>query len=159
LFVLVFAASCIDSAVGVLKILEGKLILKNNFSLGGKGVSSFLIFGLRVGLCKLRMCLQPECRVVLYVDSSPLSSNLRMLTFVDMDIKKKFGKQVKKFRLKKGLSQEALANQADLDRTYIPSIEKGDRNVSIIVIEKIAKALKVKIVELLDEIDEDVKVI
>ncbi len=82
-----------------------------------------------------------------------------MLTFVDMDIKKKFGNQVKKFRLEKGLSQEALANQADLDRTYIPSIEKGDRNVSITVIEKIAKALKVKIVELLDEIDEDVKVI
>ena len=82
-----------------------------------------------------------------------------MLTFVDMDIKKKFGKQVKKFRLEKGLSQEALANQADLDRTYIPSIEKGDRNVSITVIEKIAKALQVKIVELLDEIDDAVKVI
>jgi len=103
--------------------------------------------------------LTPECRVNLYVDSSPLSSSLLMLTFVDMDIKKKFGKQVKKFRLEKGLSQEALANQADLDRTYIPSIEKGDRNVSITVIEKIAQALKVKIVELLDEIDEDVKVI
>lgn len=70
-----------------------------------------------------------------------------------MDIKKKFGKQVKKLRLEKGLSQEALAHQADLDRTYIPSIEKGERNVSITVIEKIAKALKIKIVDLFNEIE------
>ena len=68
-----------------------------------------------------------------------------------MDITKKFGKQVKKLRLEKGLSQEALAHLADLDRTYIPSIEKGERNVSITVIEKIAKALKVKISTLFDE--------
>ncbi|NCA85752.1 MAG: XRE family transcriptional regulator [Clostridia bacterium] len=68
-----------------------------------------------------------------------------------MDIKNKFGKQVKKFRLEKGLSQEALAHQANLDRTYIPSIEKGERNVSITVIEKIAKALNVKISTLFDE--------
>jgi len=68
-----------------------------------------------------------------------------------MEIKKKFGNQVKKLRLEKGLSQEALAHQADLDRTYIPSIEKGERNVSITVIEKIAKALNVKISILFDE--------
>lgn len=65
-----------------------------------------------------------------------------------MDIKKKFGERVKHLRLKKGLSQEALANEANLDRTYIPSIEKGERNVSITVIEKISKALDVKISEL-----------
>jgi transcriptional regulator with XRE-family HTH domain len=68
-----------------------------------------------------------------------------------MDIKKKFGKKVKKLRLEKGLSQEKLAYEADIDRTYIPSIEKGERNVSITVIEKIAKALKVKISVLFDE--------
>lgn len=68
-----------------------------------------------------------------------------------MDIKKKFGKQVKKLRLDKGLSQEALAYEANLDRTYIPSIEKGERNVSITVMEQIANALKVKISVLLDE--------
>jgi transcriptional regulator with XRE-family HTH domain len=70
-----------------------------------------------------------------------------------MEIKKKFGIQVKKLRLEKGLSQEALAHQADLDRTYIPSIEKGERNVSITVIEKIAKALKIKIVDLFNGIE------
>jgi transcriptional regulator with XRE-family HTH domain len=68
-----------------------------------------------------------------------------------MDIRRKFGKQVRKIRLDKGLSQEALAYNADLDRTYIPSIEKGERNVSITVIEKIAKALNVKISILFDE--------
>lgn len=68
-----------------------------------------------------------------------------------MEIKEKFGKQVKKLRLDKGLSQEALALLADLDRTYIPSIEKGERNVSITVIEKIANALNVKISILFDE--------
>lgn len=68
-----------------------------------------------------------------------------------MDIKKKFGRQVKKFRIQKGLSQEKLALQADLDRTYVPSIEKGERNVSITVIEKISKALNVKIATLFDE--------
>lgn len=68
-----------------------------------------------------------------------------------MDIKKKFGKKVKLLRIEKGWSQEKLALNADLDRTYIPSIEKGDRNVSITVIEKIAKALKTNIKNLFDE--------
>lgn len=66
-----------------------------------------------------------------------------------MDIKKKFGDKVKCLRIEKGWSQEKLAHTADLDRTYIPSIEKGLRNVSITVIEKIAKALNVEIFELL----------
>jgi transcriptional regulator with XRE-family HTH domain len=68
-----------------------------------------------------------------------------------MDIKKKFGKKVKHLRIEKGWSQEKLALNADLDRTYIPSIEKGERNVSITVIEKIAKALKTNIKNLFDE--------
>jgi transcriptional regulator with XRE-family HTH domain len=65
-----------------------------------------------------------------------------------MDIKKKFGEKVKKLRSDRGLSQEGLANEANLDRTYIPGIEKGERNVSITVIEKLAIALKVDIRDL-----------
>ena len=68
-----------------------------------------------------------------------------------MDIKSRFGKKVKKFRLSKGLSQEAFAHKADLDRTYISSIEKGERNVSLLVIEKIAIALEIEISILFDE--------
>ena len=66
-----------------------------------------------------------------------------------MDIKKKFGKKVKTLRIEKGGSQEKLALTADLDRTYVPGIEAGRRNVSIVVIEKIANALNVEIIELL----------
>ena len=62
-----------------------------------------------------------------------------------MNIKEKFGERVKQLRLAKGYSQETLAAMADLDRTYIPSIEKGERNVSITVIEKIAVAFDVPI--------------
>lgn len=68
-----------------------------------------------------------------------------------MDIKSQFGRKVKKFRLSKGLSQEAFAHKADLDRTYISSIEKGERNVSLVVIEKIAIALEIEISNLFDE--------
>ena len=67
-----------------------------------------------------------------------------------MDIKKKFGEKVKQLRLGRGLSQEGLANEANLDRTYIPGIEKGERNVSITVIEKLAIALKVSVKDLFD---------
>ncbi len=64
-----------------------------------------------------------------------------------MDIKKKFGNNLKRLRLEKGISQESLALSANLDRTYIPSIEKGLRNVSITVVEKLAIALNADISE------------
>lgn len=68
-----------------------------------------------------------------------------------MDIKKKFGIKIKELRKARGLSQEKLANLAEIDRTYLPSIEKGERNVSIEVVEKLANALNVKIKDLFDE--------
>lgn len=64
-----------------------------------------------------------------------------------MDIKEKFGKNLKRLRAEKGISQENLASSAGLDRTYIPSIEKGSRNVSITVVEKLANALNADISE------------
>jgi transcriptional regulator with XRE-family HTH domain len=47
------------------------------------------------------------------------------------DIKVKFGQRVKELRLTNGYSQEKLAEISDLDRTYIPGIEAGKRNVSL----------------------------
>lgn len=70
-----------------------------------------------------------------------------------MDIRKQFGKRVKQLRQENELSQEALAHLAELDRTYIPSIEKGERNVSLEVIQKLSKAFKLKISELLKGIE------
>jgi len=67
-----------------------------------------------------------------------------------MNIKIKFGQKLKEYRLQKDMSQEAFAHLAELDRTYISSIEKGERNVSIIVIEKIANALNIEITKLFE---------
>lgn len=68
-----------------------------------------------------------------------------------MDIKQRLGVKIKQLRKLKGLSQEKLANLAEIDRTYLPTIEKGERNVSIEVLERLAKALDVKVKDLFDE--------
>ena len=67
-----------------------------------------------------------------------------------MDSKKQFGLNVKALRQAKGLSQEAFGFNADIHRTYISDIERGFRNPSLLVIEKIAKHLGVTPGELLD---------
>lgn len=66
------------------------------------------------------------------------------------DIRLKFGKQIKKLREERNLSQEALAYECNLDRTYLPGIEKGERNVSLLVIEKLAKGLNVEVKQLFE---------
>jgi transcriptional regulator with XRE-family HTH domain len=58
-----------------------------------------------------------------------------------MNIKEKFGFKVKELREQKGYSIEYLANISNVDRNYISDIEKGQRNVSIEIIEKIIIAL------------------
>jgi len=59
-----------------------------------------------------------------------------------------FGDSVRKFRKEKGLSQEQLAFKADLHRTYIGMIERAEKNITLVNIEKIANALEVDIKEL-----------
>lgn len=66
-----------------------------------------------------------------------------------MDINEVFGKKVLERRLSLKISQKTLANMADIDRTYLPDIEKGKRNVSLRVADKIAKALNVSLKDLL----------
>ena len=66
-----------------------------------------------------------------------------------MDILEAFGKEIKRRRTDLGLSQEELAHLCDLHRTYIGSIERGERNVSLQNISIIAKALKCSPSELL----------
>ena len=67
----------------------------------------------------------------------------------DMEnLKVKIGQRIKEMRIKKGLSQEKLALLSDLDRTYIPSIENGKRNISITVLEKLSNALDISVSEL-----------
>jgi transcriptional regulator with XRE-family HTH domain len=57
-----------------------------------------------------------------------------------MNIKEKFGKKVNQLRTQKGISIEHLANISNVDRNYISDIEKGKRNVSIEIMEKIIGA-------------------
>jgi transcriptional regulator with XRE-family HTH domain len=70
-----------------------------------------------------------------------------------MDIKQKFGIKVKEIRNTKGLSQEKLAELAQLHRTYISSVELGTRNVSLVNIERIANALDYPLHELMNLTD------
>ena len=65
-----------------------------------------------------------------------------------MEIKSKVGKRIKEIREKKSISQKDLSFSADLDRSYIASVENGQRNISIVNLEKIANALDVTLSEL-----------
>lgn len=66
-----------------------------------------------------------------------------------MDMRQTVGINVRKFRDKRGLSQEALAFETDLHRTYISGVERGVRNPTILVVERLAIALEVQPYELL----------
>lgn len=63
----------------------------------------------------------------------------------------KFGERVRQFRKENNLSQEELSFRAELHRTYIGMIERAEKNITLINIEKIAKALNVEIKELFYE--------
>jgi transcriptional regulator with XRE-family HTH domain len=62
---------------------------------------------------------------------------------------KKVGLLIRQARQKKGISQEMLALASDLDRSYIGGVERGERNIAIINLKKIADALKVSLSQLL----------
>ena len=67
-----------------------------------------------------------------------------------MEVKLKIGLRIKELRENATMSQKDLAYAADLDRSYIASIENGQRNVSIVNIEKIASALNVNLKDFFD---------
>ena len=60
------------------------------------------------------------------------------------------GKRIKNLRSNLGLSQEKLALKAGIDRTYLAGIESGKRNVTVVSLEKITKALEVSLKEFFD---------
>ena len=68
-----------------------------------------------------------------------------------MDVKLKIGQRIKELREAAKMSQKDLAYESDLDRSYIASIENGQRNVSIVNIEKIAGALGVTLKEFFND--------
>ena len=68
-----------------------------------------------------------------------------------------FGENVRKYRRILDISQEELAFRADLHRTYIGMIERAEKNITLVNMEKIAKALKVPIQDLIKDSNHDKK--
>jgi transcriptional regulator with XRE-family HTH domain len=66
------------------------------------------------------------------------------------DILIKFGEKVREIRKEKGLSQEQLSFKADLHRTYIGMIERAEKNITLVNIEKIANALEISVNDLMN---------
>ena len=65
------------------------------------------------------------------------------------DILNVFGENVRKYRLRLKFSQEELASRSNLHRTYIGMLERAEKNITLVNIEKIANALEVKIDDLI----------
>ena len=72
-----------------------------------------------------------------------------------MEVKVKIGQRIKVLREKIQMSQKDLAYSADLDRSYIASVENGSHNISIVNIEKIATALEVTLKEFFNDVEFD----
>ncbi|WP_433942309.1 helix-turn-helix domain-containing protein [Brevundimonas diminuta] len=68
-----------------------------------------------------------------------------------MEIQKRLAVRVKALRLAKGWSQEELAHQAGMHRTFVSQIERATKTSSIVTVEKVARAFDITIGELLDE--------
>ena len=68
-----------------------------------------------------------------------------------MDVRQRVGRNLKKYRKEAGLSQEALALECGLHRTYVSGIERGVRNPTVVVLEQIAKPLGMPSWRLLEE--------
>jgi transcriptional regulator with XRE-family HTH domain len=68
----------------------------------------------------------------------------------EVELQRRFGARVRELRQNKGLSQEALALSCGLDRTYVGSVERGERNISLVNIHLIASALRVPVKALFD---------
>lgn len=69
-----------------------------------------------------------------------------------MDVRRRLGLNVRALRGERGLSQEELAFECRLHRTYVSGVERGIRNPTVTVVEKIARALKVPASKLLEEV-------
>jgi len=71
-----------------------------------------------------------------------------------MKLQRKFGKVIKNLRIEKKISQEKLALDSNIDRTYISDIEKGERNVSLDIIWRLANTLQISLSDLFKKIED-----
>ena len=64
------------------------------------------------------------------------------------DVQKRLGSKIAELRRKRGFSQEGFAHECGFHRSYMGAVERGEKNITITQVEKIAKALKVTLSEL-----------
>lgn len=67
-----------------------------------------------------------------------------------MDVRERLAANMRRLRKERGLSQEALADAAGLDRTYVSGVERRVKNPTVTVVDRVATALGCKLGELLD---------
>ena len=79
-----------------------------------------------------------------------LPEMMTISTMSDSDILQRFGERVRELRTAVEYSQEAFAEACGLDRTYMGGIERGERNLGLCNIERIAEALDITIAELME---------
>lgn len=65
-----------------------------------------------------------------------------------MDIRRYIGRNIRRIRLEKGISQEALALEAEVDRAYMSGLERGVKNPTVLLLDRIAQVLKISVSEL-----------
>ena len=73
-----------------------------------------------------------------------------MASIDDKKFLQRLGDRLRKQREVRGLTQQQLGDQCELHRTFVGSVERGERNVAILNLRKMAQALRVKLAELLD---------
>ena len=64
------------------------------------------------------------------------------------EIQKKLGKRVAELRKKRGFSQEGFAHECRFHRSYMGAVERGEKNITIQMLDRVAKALKISLAEL-----------
>ena len=87
------------------------------------------------------------CRLIGIIENTSLPTMSKDPSLI------RFGQSVRQFRSALGISQEKLAELAELHRTYVGAIERGERNVSLVNIVKLSRALKASPCELLRGIE------
>lgn len=64
------------------------------------------------------------------------------------EIHKKLGKRIAELRKKRGFSQEAFAHECGFHRSYMGAVERGEKNITLAMVNKVAKALRISLAEL-----------
>lgn len=91
---------------------------------------------------------------MLYLDyKDPARATLRLATIAEEVLAKRFGGLVRRLRVKRGYSQDEFAFRVGLHQTYVGSVERGERNVTIRTADKIAKALGTNLAAMFAELE------